>query len=103
LGEQLWAPELKAASIQSNLDYLVYQGKAERQTMFWIASDGSHDRVIDAAGYVSYVSAKLRLLALCTQSAPYSNKSYMDTDEKWQISVHSNSQDIIGLEYVLVT
>jgi hypothetical protein len=97
LGEELWAPELETASIQENLNYLFYQGTAKAETLFWIAagSDGQN-RAIDTGGNVSDVDSGLRLPVLCAQSAPYSNATFTDTSEKWQISVHSNNQDIVG-------
>ena len=96
LGEQLWSPELKTSSIQPNLDYLVYQGRAERTTQFWIATLGEEPRVISASGHVSPASSKLNLPVLCTQSAPYSNDSVADTSAKWQVAVRSNNEDLTG-------
>lgn len=96
LGEQLWAPELKTASIQPNLDYLVYEGKAEMSSLFWIASQGPLARAINAGGHISYVSPSLKLPVLCTQTAPYSNTTYADVSARWQVSVNANNEDLIG-------
>ncbi len=98
LGEQLWAPELQTASIQPNLDYLVYQKKAQASSLFWIASQASKNdsRAIDASGRVSVTDARLELAALCTQSAPYSNATAADTGAKWQVSVSSNNETLTG-------
>jgi carboxylesterase type B len=33
---------------------------------------------------------------LCTQTAPYSTPANADTTERWQISVRSNNEDVVG-------
>jgi hypothetical protein len=97
LGEDLWSPELGMASIQPSLDYLIYQGQAESSTRFRIASRGGRDRVIDASGQVSSLGDEPALQAICTQTAPYTNSTHTDRDEKWRVAVRSNNETIIGL------
>lgn len=101
LGEQLWSPELKTASIQPNLNYLRYQHKADESSLFWIAPDGDKTRAINTEGHVFYVSPEVQLPALCTQTAPYSNASYQDASEKWQVSVNANNEELIGYVYLI--
>lgn len=96
LGEQLWSPELGTASIQVNLDYLKYQQKADDASQFWIASSEDKARAIGSSGSVTFVDSGLRLPALCTQSAPFSNQSVQDTSDRWQVKVHSNNEDYTG-------
>ena len=96
LGEQLWAPELKTASIQRNLNYLVYEGTANATSRFWIAALGDSSRVLDVLGVVTASPQGTQLPALCTQTAPYSTNANMDTTEKWQVSVRANNEDLVG-------
>jgi hypothetical protein len=96
LGEQLWAPELKTASIQPNLDYLAYENKYPADQQYWIAPNTAGPRAINGKGQVLAVSPHLHLPVLCTQSAPFSNSSYQDTSPEWQVTVHSNNEYITG-------
>lgn len=99
LSEGLWSPERATASIQSSLDYLVYEGKATKDARFWVAPQGNDTRAISASGQVAAVEpglASLRLPALCTQSAPLATKSKTSNDSAWQVSVHSNNEDLVG-------
>jgi hypothetical protein len=97
LGEQLWSPELKTASIQPNLDYLKYQGKISDSTLLWIGSSNNESRAIDASGKVADVDAGLHLPVLCTQTAPYATASAQpNTNAQYQVSVHSNNEDYTG-------
>ncbi|KAK3333579.1 Alpha/Beta hydrolase protein [Cercophora scortea] len=100
LGEQLWAPELNTASIQSNLDYLRHRGQASNASTFWISpspSGGNTTRVIDVSGAVVAVAdSSVRLPALCTQTAPYSSEKSQDVGARWQVSVDANNQTLTG-------
>jgi hypothetical protein len=96
LGEQLWEPGLKTASIQPNLDYLTYENKYRSSQQYWIAPDASRPRVIDGEGNIKVVSHRLNLPALCTQSAPFSNSTYQDTSRQWQVTLHSNNEYLTG-------
>lgn len=96
LGETLWSPELKTASIQPNLDYLAFEGCAEDQ-QYWIASTQSSARTIDGKGHISNVKdSSANLPVLCTQSAPFSNSTFQDPSARWQVSVHSNNEYLTG-------
>lgn len=96
LSEKLWSPESAAASIQSSLDYLVYEGKATNSSQFWVAAQGQHTRAISASGRVATVDSGHSLPALCTQSAPLANKSKTSNDSEWQVSVHANNEHLVG-------
>lgn len=96
IGEQLWSEGLDTASIQPNLDYLVYQGQVSNDTQFWVASKGNGTSAFDVAGQVSSVDSDSLLPALCTQSAPFSNSTYANTSSEWQVTVHSNNEDLVG-------
>lgn len=98
LSEELWSPEVSSASIQTSLDYLVYEGKATKDSQFWVAPVGNGTRAISASGQVSTVPGTLTLPVLCTQSAPLATAAETDNNSsEWQVSVHSNNEDLIGL------
>lgn len=98
LSERLWSPGNTSVSIQTSLDYLVYEGKATKDSQFWVASAGNDVRAISASGQVSTVSGNLTLAALCTQSAPLATAAATDNNfSEWQISVRSNNEDLVGL------
>ena len=92
LGEQLWSPELNTSSIQSNLNYLVYQKKIDPDNAFWIGGG----RSISGRGVVAPEKGEVPLPVLCTQSAPFSTDSVKDTSEKWRISVQANNENLVG-------
>ncbi|KAM7185015.1 Alpha/Beta hydrolase fold [Naviculisporaceae sp. PSN 640] len=111
LGEQLWSPELKTASIQPNLNYYkYYQGLNGSNTTggtFWIAPSQNGlsstspviSRTINTSGSITSISntsPELRLPALCTQSAPYSTPSAQDTSASYQVSITANNQTLLG-------
>ena len=96
LNEELWSPDLGTASIQPNLDYLVYEGRAEKDSSFWIAAQSNQTRALSASGNVTAAEPGQELGVLCTQSAPFANSSSTDTSAKWQLSVHSNNEELVG-------
>lgn len=96
LSEDLWSPDQGTENIQQNLDYLVYEGNASNDTQFWIASQGNLTRAVSVSGSVSTVEPGIELPVLCTQSAPFVNTSYTDNSTEWQISVYSNSEELVG-------
>src|SRR3954466_7926769 len=78
LGETLWTPESKTASIQTNLDYLSFQGKYTDDQLYWIAPTTTAKRAIDGKGRIANsttFSPHSQLPAFCTQSAPFSDIS----------------------------
>lgn len=97
LSEELWSPTNSTVSIQSSLDYLVYEGRAAAQSLFWVAStQGGTRQTISASGQVSAANASQGLPALCTQSAPLATSSKTDNGSAWQVSVRSNNEDLVG-------
>lgn len=96
LGEQLWSPDIGNASIQNSLDYLKYKDTALGSSSFWIASKGVGSRAIDRTGRISWPAIASRLPVLCTQSAPFSNETFKDTSEQWQVTVRSNGEYLTG-------
>src|SRR4051812_7890432 len=83
LGEQLWAPELNSSGIQPNLNYLVFQKKANGTSTFWIGPQGNNTRAIDALGVVTVATSGQARQALCAQTAPYSMPASGPPSEKW--------------------
>ncbi|KAK4210942.1 Alpha/Beta hydrolase protein [Rhypophila decipiens] len=108
LGEQLWSPELKTASIQPNLDYYkYYKGIKSNSTggVFWIApaQNGISEtqpviaRTINTSGSIASVANSNQTHpALCTQTAPYSTQSSQNTSTAWQVQVEANNQTLTG-------
>ena len=96
LGEQLWAPELYPASIQRNLDYLKYQGRIDDATTMWIGQLGNKSRTVSSSGNIAFADPETRLAALCTQTAPFSNDTYQDTSQRWQVTVNANNELLTG-------
>jgi hypothetical protein len=94
LGESVWGAHSDFKGIQSNLDYLVFQGKYARSQRFWTSTRKAS--TIDTNGHINTASANTRLPVLCTQSAPHSNKTFQDTNSQWQVSVHSNNEYLTG-------
>lgn len=97
LSEALWSPENATTSIQANSDYLVYEGRATKQSHFWVVASGSNStRAISATRHVSIFNSSLTLPAFCTQSAPLASKYKYDTSAEWRVTVHSNHEDLVG-------
>lgn len=96
LSEDLWSPDLGTASIQPNLDYLVYEGRAEKDSSFWVAAQSNQTRALSASGNVTIADPEQELSVLCTQSAPFANSTSTDTSAKWQVSVQSNNEELVG-------
>jgi len=96
LGEQLWPP-LPNIDIQPSLNYLFYEGKYADTQKYWIASNASRAKTINGKVDISFVvPGSQKLPALCTQSAPFSNSTYQDTNSRWQLTVESNSELLTG-------
>ncbi|KAJ5774340.1 hypothetical protein N7457_009236 [Penicillium paradoxum] len=96
VGEGLWGIGSSYENIQSDLEYLVLQGKYTRGQRFWVASDHRKLSTIDTNGQIYNASAYEKLPVLCTQSAPYSNITFQDTSSQWQVTVHSNNEYLTG-------
>lgn len=96
LSEKLWSPETAGASIQTSLDYLVYEGKATKDSQFWVAPSENATQVMSASGEQSSVHGNASLPALCTQTAPLASAAQTDNSSTWHISVRSNSDELVG-------
>ncbi|CAJ2510094.1 Uu.00g059940.m01.CDS01 [Anthostomella pinea] len=96
LGEQLWSPESAAVNIQSNLNYIKFADLAQGYSQFWIASTNSTPRCIDINGQTALANSSLWLPVLCSQTAPFSNETFQDASEKWQVTLQSNNEYITG-------
>ncbi|KAG0159256.1 hypothetical protein PDIDSM_6778 [Penicillium digitatum] len=96
LGETLWGTDSNYQTTQRDLDYLVFQDKYARNQRFWTASDHRKLSTIDTTGRVNQASANEKLPVFCTQSAPFSNHTFQDTSAQWQVTVHSNDEDLTG-------
>ncbi|KIH88285.1 hypothetical protein SPBR_06641 [Sporothrix brasiliensis 5110] len=112
LGEELWgvgdSSTAAVKSIQPLLDYLVYLSQAGPTSRFWISAtqDATGNsssaapaswRTVDASGNIAAFNGSevvdttnVTLSALCTQSAPYSNRSSVNTDPAWTVSVRAS-------------
>lgn len=96
LEESLWGTNSSYRNIQSDLDYLVFQGKYTRNQRFWTASDHRKPSTIDTTGRVNKASADEKLPVICTQSAPLSSSTFQNTSAQWQVTVHSNDEYLTG-------
>ncbi|PVH87965.1 alpha/beta-hydrolase [Cadophora sp. DSE1049] len=96
LGEQLWSPNLGTSSIQTDLNYLTYQGQYDINQNYLIAPSADVWSAITGQGKVRKISGDLKLPVLCTQTAPISNATYKDNSEKWQISVKTGNMLVTG-------
>ncbi|KAF9893528.1 hypothetical protein FE257_010840 [Aspergillus nanangensis] len=97
LGESLWGSGGSFSQIQSNLDYLVYQGQHHQGQRYWISPDHrGAPRAINGRGSITRATASDSLPVLCTQTAPYSNETHKDTSSKFQVTVSSNNERITG-------
>ncbi|KAI0408594.1 cholinesterase [Xylaria palmicola] len=96
LGEQLWSPELGISGIQTNLDYLKYLDHYQTPPRFWVGPAHNPGQSIDTDGHMSRKPRERQLPVLCTQSAPFSNETSQDSDEKWQITIPANGNYITG-------
>jgi hypothetical protein len=96
LREQLYSP-LPNVDIQPSLNYLSYEGKYADTQKYWIASNVSRAKTINGKGDISFVvPGSQKLPALCTQSAPFSNSTYQDTNSRWQLTVKPNNEFLTG-------
>lgn len=98
LGESLWGGnQNNAEAIQSNLDYLVYEGQYSPSQHFWIASHGGTPRTLSATGRIAASFTPFASLpVLCTQNAPFSSSTYQNNGSQWQVTVHSNNEYYTG-------
>ncbi|KAI0118712.1 cholinesterase [Nemania sp. FL0031] len=96
LGEQLWSPKSGLSNIQKSLDYLKYSKNHAESSKFWVGPESLYGQIIDFNGHVSRASETLTLPVLCTQSAPFSNETSQDRDERWQVTIHSNNEYLTG-------
>ncbi|KAI1804417.1 cholinesterase [Daldinia bambusicola] len=96
VGEHLWSLEAGIKSIQANLDYLKYSNPDLSRSKFWVASENQSAQAIDIDGHVVQANPDTKLPVLCSQSAPFSNVTFQDTQEKWQVTVKSNNESLTG-------
>ncbi|KAJ5678233.1 Carboxylesterase type B [Penicillium maclennaniae] len=96
LGESLWTSHSKVSTIQSGLDYLVFEHKVSRSQQYWIAPIRGVPSTVNANGEIRESSPSKHLPVLCTQSAPYSTADTKDTNSTWQINIQSNNEHITG-------
>ncbi|OCL13561.1 cholinesterase [Glonium stellatum] len=99
IGEKLWAPGSSTRNKDrlQFLRYLEYDPASPRFEFYRIDS-GSPDNchAISPSGEVQSVDCLAYLPALCTQSAPLSSSSSLDSSEKWQTTVSTGKQQITG-------
>ncbi|KAK7952515.1 uncharacterized protein PG986_008243 [Apiospora aurea] len=96
LGEKLWSPKQRTASIQPNLEYLKFAGRDKEGPKHWVASNESDALAINVDGEVSASDPASELPVLCTQTAPLSHETDQDTSDRWHVTVHSNNEVLTG-------
>ncbi|KAH7417749.1 cholinesterase [Cadophora sp. MPI-SDFR-AT-0126] len=92
LGEQLWSPDTYNRATEILGDHL----KSVQQSQAWISSKGGKSRAIKSSGQFVTPKGSSRLPVLCTQTAPYSNSTFADISESWQVQVQSNNETLTG-------
>ncbi|KAI2630640.1 alpha/beta-hydrolase [Hypoxylon sp. NC1633] len=96
VGEQLWSPGSGTQSIQNVLNYMKHLGSGLGPSQFWIAPQGKSSRAVKTDGGVSLIKSAVKLPVLCTQTAPFSYETSQDKSERWQVTVKSNNENLIG-------
>ncbi|KAK4165334.1 putative cholinesterase [Cladorrhinum sp. PSN259] len=97
LGEQPYSGSKSSKGIKPLLDYLKHEGRATPSSQFWVAGSGSSQKVINTSGVTTQQKSKKDTLqGLCTNKAPFSDGSFQDTSNKWQISLDVNNQTLTG-------
>ena len=97
LGEQLWLP----GKHDQETEILGGHLKSLKQDRAWIALDGSKFRAIDDTGRLVNKKVSTKLPVLCTQTAPYSNATFADVSQNWQVQVQSNNETVTGYVFAI--
>ncbi|KAK6527382.1 hypothetical protein TWF281_010562 [Arthrobotrys megalospora] len=98
LGESLWSPETErfTAGLNNSLSYQKYLGKFSESQQFWVESAGAACRAIDFKGKPHILECHKKLPAICTQSAPLSNLTFIDTSPRFHITKAMGDQTLTG-------
>ncbi|KAK6499970.1 hypothetical protein TWF481_010327 [Arthrobotrys musiformis] len=98
LGESLWNPEIESfsAGLNNSLLYQKYLGKFSAGQQFWVGSAGNTCQAIDFKGRFQTLDCHRKLPAICTQSAPLSNLSFVDTSPRFHITKAMGDQTLTG-------
>jgi hypothetical protein len=99
LGEHPWSPgSKKTFPLNNSLSYQIYQGLFPRSQLFWISGLNKNGSclAITYQGISSDVDCEKELPILCTQTAPVSNWTSVDTSAKFQITQQVGSRSLTG-------
>ncbi|KAI9167448.1 Bile salt-activated lipase [Paramyrothecium foliicola] len=99
LGEELWTPGTYGRGIEIVGQHLEDRQAGVESPRAWVSSDGNDKQVITNSGELVVVDETLRIPVLCTQTAPFSNNTFEDKDERWQVQVQSNNEVLTGLSF----
>lgn len=93
IGESLVDPRLFSSS---TLSHLWKDTPPSFEQLFWVQSSTDLIRAINMNGKLVATKGSRSLPAICTQTAPPSNGTSADTNEKWQIGVKVANSTITG-------
>jgi carboxylesterase type B len=96
LGEELWKPDTSDHGLAIVKDHLLAGQSSNGTAKAWIASEGDSVRAITSSGELVSSDESAALPVLCTQTAPFSDKTTEDKSEQWQIQVESNNEVLTG-------
>ena len=101
IGESLADPHLFNSSLNLSLtlSHLWKVAPPPLEQLFWVQSSNNVGEAINMAGKLAAIESSRSLPALCTQSAPPSNGTFADTNEKWQIGVKLANYTITGFGF----
>ncbi|WYZ40144.1 hypothetical protein EsH8_IV_000485 [Colletotrichum jinshuiense] len=94
LGEELWSPE--SNNTQRILDILDFQEPDIDLTAIWVASTSANPKTINLKSNISFAEPFASNPVLCMHTAPFSNGVSQDTSERWQVTIPSNNEDVLG-------
>ncbi|KAF2091473.1 alpha/beta-hydrolase [Saccharata proteae CBS 121410] len=98
-GETLWTPEYRSVEQGSQIPQRLFENDQYNGTKeFWTSSSNGTQtcKALPYAGAMHEVDCCTKLPAICTQSAPYSTYTEVDTSFRWQTSISTGNQQITG-------
>ncbi|KFA67377.1 hypothetical protein S40285_00169 [Stachybotrys chlorohalonatus IBT 40285] len=96
LGEELWTPGSRQASADAAWRSVEAQAGSHRPASVWIGAHDGGARTLSSGGRMASARGSPELPVLCTQTAPFSNRTFQSTAQEWRTSVRSNNEDLVG-------
>jgi hypothetical protein len=86
----------ESLNLLSTLSHLWDVAPPLLEQLFWVQSSTKKSEAVNLADKLVTVNNNMRLPAICTQSAPFSNGTTANTDERWQVRVNIANSTITG-------